>query len=138
MSSRSTANSPDEHIAELAEPRRGEIRRIHDLIRKTVPELDPYMESGMIGYGRFHYRYASGREGDTCLIGLASNKRYISLYVVAEDGNGGYLAEAYRDRLPKTDIGKSCVRFKRVEDLDLGVVAEMIREARKRPAGAAT
>jgi uncharacterized protein YdhG (YjbR/CyaY superfamily) len=133
-----TAKTPEQYIDRLEEPRRDDVRRLHDLIRKTVPKLEPYMEYGMIGYGRFHYRYASGREGDTCTIGLASNKRYISLYVVAEDGKGGYLAESYRDRLPKADIGKSCVRFKHLEDVDEKVLREMIRAAAKRPAGAAT
>jgi hypothetical protein len=101
-----------------------------------VPKLEPYMESGMIGYGRYHYRSASGREGEWCLLALASRKRYISFYVVAEDGKGGYLAESYRDRLPKADIGRSCVRFKRLDDLDEKVLREMMRAAAKRPLAA--
>lgn len=133
-----TAKTPEQYIRQLEEPRRGHIRRLHELIRKTVPKLEPYMEYGMIGYGRVHYRYASGREGDTCTVGLASNKRYISLHVIAEDGKGGYLAESYRDRLPKADIGKSCVRFKRLEDVDEKVIREMLLAAAKRPAGAAS
>lgn len=96
------------------------------------------MGSGMIGYGRYHYRYASGREGDWCLLGLASHKRYISLYVTAEDGKGGYLAEAYRDRLPKADIGKSCVRFRRLDDLDQDALRELVREATRSSAASAT
>ena len=133
----STATTPDQYIAQLDEPRQEQIGRLHDLIRTTVPELEPYMESGMIGYGRYHFRYASGREGDWCLLGLASHKRYMSLYVTAEDGEGGYLAEAYRDRLPKADIGKSCVRFRRLDDLDQDVLREMLRQAAKSPAASA-
>jgi hypothetical protein len=63
----------------------------------------------MLGYGRYHYRYASGREGDAARISVASRKGGISLYVNAVDGER-YLAESYRDRLPRADIGKSCVR----------------------------
>jgi Domain of unknown function (DU1801) len=132
------ATTPEQYIDDLEEPRRGDIRQLHELIRKTVPKLEPYMEHGMIGYGRFHYRYASGREGDTCTIGLASNKRSIALHLIATDAAGNYLAESYRDRLPKADIGKSCIRFKRLEDVDETVLREMIREAAKRPAGAAS
>ncbi|HZN42839.1 MAG TPA: DUF1801 domain-containing protein [Actinomycetota bacterium] len=132
-----TAKTPEQYIRQLEEPRRDEVRRLHELIRKTAPKLEPYMESGMIGYGRYHYRSASGREGEWCLLGLASRKRYISFYVVAEDGMGGYLAESYRDRLPKADIGRSCVRFKRLDDLDEKVLREMIRAAAKRPLAAA-
>lgn len=133
-----TAKTPQAYIRGLEEPRRAEVRRLHELIRKTAPKLEPYMESGMIGYGRYHYRSASGREGEWCVLGLASRKRYISFYVVAEDGEGGYLAESYRDRLPKADIGRSCVRFKRLDDLDEKVLREMIRAAAKRPLGAAS
>jgi hypothetical protein len=59
-------------------------------------------------------------------IGIANNKRYISLYCCAADDDG-YVAERYRERLPKANIGKSCVRFKRFSDLDEGVVRELIR-----------
>jgi len=132
-----TSTTPEQYIAQLDEPRREQVGRLHDLIRTTVPELEPYMESGMIGYGRYHFRYTTGREGDWCLLGLASHKRYISLYVTAEDGRGGYLAEGYRDRLPKADIGKSCVRFQRLDDLDQEALRELVREAAKSPAASA-
>ena len=81
----------------------------------------------MLAYGSYHYRSASGREGDWFLIGLASNKRYISLYVIAADKEHGYIAESYRERLPKADIGRSCVRIKRLTDVDIDVLSELIR-----------
>lgn len=121
------ATTPDEYIERLDEPRRSEVRAIHELIQRVAPSLDARIESGMIAYGSYHYRYASGREGDWFPIGLASNKRYISLYVMAADQNHGYLAESYRDRLPKTDIGRSCVRIKHLEDVDLDTLSELIR-----------
>ena len=77
------APTHDAYIAALDEPRRSDVRMLHELIRTTVPELRPTMEFGMLGYGRYHYRYATGREGDAAVVGLASNKRYISLYVHA-------------------------------------------------------
>ena len=82
----------------------------------------------MLGYGRFHYRYASGREGDASLVALSSGKQYISLYVLCADA-GGYLVERYADRLPKAKIGKSCVRFKRTDDLDLDALRDLLAEA---------
>ena len=59
-------------------------------------------------------------------IGVANNKRYISMYCCAADDNGS-VAERYRDRLPKADIGKSCVRFKRLSDLDEDALKDLIR-----------
>ena len=83
MQGKSDATTHEEYIERLSEPRRAEIKALHELIRQTVPQLVPTMEFGMPGYGKFHYRYATGREGDWMLIGLASNKNYISLYVMA-------------------------------------------------------
>ncbi|HLU67840.1 MAG TPA: DUF1801 domain-containing protein [Kofleriaceae bacterium] len=119
--------TPEEYIAALAEPRRSEIAALDRLIRETVPELEPHIRSGMIGYGPFHYRYASGREGDWFRVGLASNKNYISLYACAADDRG-YVAERYRERIGKASIGRSCVRFKKLADLDLDALRELLRE----------
>jgi hypothetical protein len=121
-----TAETPEEYIGALDEPRRSAVRRLDALIRARAPQLEPHIASGMLAYGHYHYRYASGREGDWFPIGLASQKRYISLYVTASDPAQGYLAESYRDRLPKADIGRSCVRIRRLEDVDLDVLGELI------------
>jgi uncharacterized protein YdhG (YjbR/CyaY superfamily) len=115
-----------EYIAQVEESRRVDIRRLHDLIREVAPELEPTMAFGMMGYGPIHYKYASGREGDWFKVGLANQKRYISLYCCAADERG-YVAEQFRDRLPGADIGKSCVRFKRLADLDEKVLRALIR-----------
>lgn len=123
------ALTPDEYIDRLEEPRRTEIRRLHELIRRTAPTLEPHLASGMLAYGPYQYRGKSS-SGTWFRIGLASHKRYISLYVMAEDMvTGGYLAESYKDRLPRADIGKSCIRFKRAEDLDQATLAQLIHEA---------
>jgi len=124
------ATTPEAYLDALEDPRRGEVRAVHELIRATAPGLEPRIESGMLAYGRYRYRYASGRSGEWPAIGLASQKRYISLYVMAVDGDR-YLAETFRDRLPKADIGKSCVRFKRLADLDRDTLVELIREGAK-------
>ena len=124
------AGEVEAFIEALDEPRRSEVQELHDLIRKTAPDLDPYVLSGMLAYGTYRYRYGSGREGEWCRIGIASNKASISLHVLAAD-ESGHLAEAYRDRLPKADIGRSCVRFKRLEDVDVGVLEELIRKGSK-------
>lgn len=107
---------------------------VHRLIRKTVPKLEASMAMGMIGYGRFHYRYATGHEGDTFVIGLASRAQYISLYLCGTK-NGKYVAESYRAKLPKANIGKGCVRFKHLSDLDAKTLAKLIGEGSKAPAG---
>jgi len=120
-------STPAEYIAKLDDVRRAEVSALDALIRKTAPKLEPFVHSGMLAYGRWHYKYESGREGDWFLIGVASNKNYISLYICAGDKNG-YIAEQYKDALPKANIGRACVRFKRLGDFDLVVLKKMIRQ----------
>ena len=118
----------DDFIASLPDGRREMVRAVDGAIREAVPDLDVRMWGKFIGYGSYHYRYASGREGDWFPIGLANNKQYVSLYICAADDDG-YLAEANADRLGKVSVGKSCIRFKRLEDLDLDVAVELSRRA---------
>lgn len=128
MQGKSDAKTHEQYIAEVDEKRRGDIQRLHDLVRRVAPELEPTMKFGMLGYGTYHYRYASGREGDWMTIGIANNKQYISLYCCGADVHG-YVAEQFKKRLPKANIGKGCVRFKRLDDLDQEVLEELIQKA---------
>lgn len=122
----------DEFLADVPEDRRETIRTLHDIIVEAAPDLAPkiWPMSGkpLIGYGDYHYRYASGREGDWFVLGIASQKQYISVYVCASDENG-YLAESRKDRLGKVSVGKSCIRFKRLDQLDLDEFRTLVGDA---------
>lgn len=122
--------SPKQYLANLAEPRRSDVTKLHALITKTVPKLEPVIVGGMLGYGPFHYRYESGREGDTAKICVASNASYISLYAMAVDEEG-WVAERFKERFPKAKIGKSCVRFKKLDDLDPKVLTAFLKAVAK-------
>jgi len=119
--------TPDQYLARLEEPRRTEVARLDAVIRETLPGLERCIVSGMLAYGPVHYRYASGREGDSARVSVASNVGAISLYALAADDRG-WLAERYRARLPRAKIGKACVRFKRLEDLDLEALRALLRD----------
>lgn len=127
MARASRPQTPRDYIEGLPEPRRSELRQLHQLITRTAPKLKPKMWSGMIGYGSYHYRYATGREGDWLVIGLSSRKAYISFYGCLSDGKQ-YIAEKYKKHLPKASIGRSCIRFKRLADVDLRVLARIVKE----------
>ena len=120
--------TPDEYLAVVDDRRRPDVIALDALITEVAPGLPRVMAGRMLGYGPFHYRYASGREGDATLLALAAQKRYLSLYVLCSV-DGGYLAERYAARLPKASIGKSCVRFTRLADVDEGVLRELVAEA---------
>lgn len=117
--------TPEEYLNSLEDKRKKDVIQLHELIIKTVPKLKPFMIVGMIGYGKFNYKYASGREGDWAIIALASQKNYISLYGCASDGKE-YIAEKYKSKLPKANIGRSCIRFKKIEDVDLDIIKEIL------------
>lgn len=121
-------DDPKEYIAQIDEPRRSQIEELHHFIQKHVPKsFTPYMQSGMIGYGKYHYKTKAGVEGEWFIIGLASNKNYISVYVSASE-NHEYIAERYKEALPKANIGRSCIRFKKLEDIDLKALGQAIKE----------
>lgn len=98
------------------------------LIRESAPDLAPVISYGMLGYGPYRYRYESGREGDGVRIALASQKNYISLYVSCSNEKGD-LTEQYKDRLPKANIGKCCVRFRRTGDVDIEEIRSLVKES---------
>ncbi len=123
------APSPEALIAAIGDARRrADVLELHRLIRRLAPRLAPSVGSNIIGYGRFHYRYASGHEGDTWVLGLSSRAAYISLYTCAVV-EGRYVAESFKARLPGANVGKGCVRFKRLADLDRPALEALIREA---------
>ena len=126
----SKAKTPSACLSELPEPRKTELASLHRLIRKAAPKLKPFMLGGMLGYGKYRYKSSSGREGDWCVIALANQKNYISLYVCAVDG-GKYVAEAFKKELPKASVGKSCVRIKKLADVDLKAIERMLKRAAK-------
>ena len=118
----------DDYLASLPDGRREIVTRVHEVVTEAVPDLDVRMWKTFIGYGTYHYRYASGREGEWFPIGLTNNKSYVSLYFCAAE-DGEYLAEKNEERLGKVSVGKSCVRFRKLDDLNLDVVAELAQRA---------
>lgn len=124
----SSAATPAHYIASLEEPRRSEVKRLDAFIRKTVPSMKPVMHTGMLGYGLIPYVGSNGKLGDWPVIAVSSRAQYISLYVCATEGKA-YIAEMHKKDLPKASIGKSCIRLKKLEDLDMDVIKEILKKA---------
>src|SRR4051812_32334532 len=102
-----------EYLAGLPPEHKATITAIHKAIRKATPQLKTCIRYGALGYGPYHYKYESGREGETAVVGIASRKQGISLYI-AGNGQGGYLAERNAKRLGKVSVGRTCIRFKKL------------------------
>ena len=95
---------------------------------KTITGEAPKMWGpSIVGFGSYHYKYDSGREGDWFRTGFSPRKQNLSLYIM--DG-----VEKYQDllaRLGKHKIGKSCLYVNKLADIDLEVLREMIRQSMK-------
>jgi Domain of unknown function (DU1801) len=115
--------TPAAYIARLKEPRKSDVAALDKLIRKAT-KLEPFIQAGMLAYGRCRLKYAGGREADWFRIGVASNASYISLYV------GG--AERHKKALAKANVGRGCVRFKRLSDLDFSALSKLLAEGTNR------
>jgi hypothetical protein len=125
----------DEFLAGLPADRRDTMMTVHKAIRKAAPKLAPAIMKGMgpsplIGYGKYHFKSASGSEGDWFLIGLAAGKKDYSLHICV-GGNDGYLVERNAAKLGKVKTGRSCINFKKLEDLKLDAAMGLVKKAEK-------
>ncbi len=109
------AKNDDEYIAMLNDERREIIETLDKLINETTPSLKRWFAYNMLGYGKFEYLNYKKQKGDWPVVALASQKNYISLYVCGII-DGQYVAEKYEKDLGKVTVGKSCIRFKKLED----------------------
>ncbi len=126
------AKSVKEYMQALPPERREAIEFLHALIQKTTPSLKPHFAYNMLGYGSFPYKNYKKEMITWPVIALASQKNYISLYVCAVV-NGAYIAEKHKKELGKVSVGKSCIRFRTIEDLNLVTLKKVLKEAEKNP-----
>ena len=112
---------PDAWLAALDDVRRPQLEELDARIRRVAPGLRRYVDRGFLSYGRYTYKSRAGRSGDWMCLAVASNRQYISLYA------GPIGLEPFAPRLPKANLGRGCIRFKRLADVDLDVIDEVIR-----------
>ncbi len=107
------------------EEKRADCLRILELMKKVTGE-DPQMWGpGIIGFGSYHFKYDSGREGDWFITGFAPRKKEITLYILAGFAEHDDLMQ----KLGKYRIGKGCLFLKRIDDIDLSVLNELVERS---------
>ena len=126
------ARSVKEYFDTLPRERAAAIKFLHTFIQKVAPKLKPTFSYNMPGYGSFTYKNYKKETVDWPVVAIASQKNYISIYVCALEG-GEYLAEKYEKELGKVSVGKSCISFKKIEDLNLKTLEKVIWLAAKAP-----
>jgi hypothetical protein len=131
----SKATTVEQYLSELSAERRGALEAVRRVLLANLDkDYEEGMQYGMIGYYVPHRVFAPGYHCDPKqplpFAGLASQKNHLSLYLMCVYGDSP-LAEWFRESWAKTgkklDMGKACVRFKKVEDLALDVIGEAIR-----------
>ena len=130
----SKATTVAAYLKELPDDRRAAISKLRQVIRKHLPKgIEEQMSYGMIGYVVPHRLYPAGYHVDpkqpVPFAGLASQKNYMSLYVMTAYQNSDaerWLRDRFKTCGKKLDMGKCCIRFKRLEDLPLDVIGELI------------
>ncbi|MDJ0823731.1 MAG: DUF1801 domain-containing protein [Paracoccaceae bacterium] len=105
------------------ERKRDEARQLDALFQKVTGFKPVMWGPSMVGYGQYHYVYDSGREGDSLATGFSPRKAQHSIYILP-----GYTDfSEILSRLGKHKIGKSCLYVNKLADIDMDVLAELIR-----------
>ena len=126
---RSNAKTPAAYLKELPADRRREVARVREMVRKHLPAgYRETMNWGMITYEVPLDRHPKTSNGQPlCFAGLAAQKNYLSLYFMPVDARVlARLKAAFKQAGKKLDMGKSCIRFKRADDLPLDALGAEI------------
>ena len=103
--------------------RREDGLRLDALFRRATGWRPAMWGPSIVGYGRYHYRYDSGREGEFLATGFSPRKASLVVYVMPGYGDFGDIL----DRLGKHRLGKSCLYINKMADIDAAVLEELIR-----------
>ena len=107
------------------EKRREDSFVVLDLMKEVTGEEPTMWGTSIVGFGTYHYKYASGHEGDWMNVGFSPRKRNLTLYIM--DGFSSY--DSLLDKLGKYSTGKSCLYINKLEDVDQVVLKELVRQS---------
>ena len=131
----SQAKTPELYLAELSEDRKIAVGKLRTIILDNLPKgFEEVMSYGMIGYVVPHAIYPKGYHCDPKIplpfISLASQKNFVALYHMGIYGNQNllnwFVSEYPKHCKSKIDMGKSCIRFKKVDDIPYDLIAELV------------
>lgn len=121
---RPTGASVDEYIAARAsEEQRADCKALMAILQRVTGERPKMWGPSIVGYGAYRYAYESGRTGEMCIAGFAIRGRELVVYLLA----GSDDQKALLAKLGKHRMGKSCLYFRRLADLDQAVLEKLVR-----------
>ena len=107
--------------------RRSEVRKVAAMMREATGSRAKMWGTSIIGFGRYHYKYESGREGDFMITGLSPRKQALTVYIMPGFEHFGPLMK----KLGKYKTGKSCLYIRRLSDVDEKVLKRLIVDSVK-------
>lgn len=120
-----TMSSVDDYIAGIEkEDRRADIQKINNMMAEISGWAPKMWGASIVGFGDYHYKYDSGREGDFFRLGYSSRAQNITIYIMP--GYEDFSEEL--SRLGKHKMGKSCLYIKRLTDVDQNVLKEIMQK----------
>ena len=105
--------------------RRKDCEALAKLMTKATKQPPKMWGSSIVGFGTYHYKYESGREGDTCLVGFSSRKGDISVYGL----NAAPSHDELMRKLGRHKAGKGCLYIRNLGDIDLAVLEKLVLDA---------
>ncbi len=120
---KATKASVTEFMNSIEDPqKRADSRKVAAMMRRVTGKRAKMWGSNIVGYGTYHYKYASGREGDFMVAGFSPRKQALAVYIMAGFGH----FDALMAKLGKYKTGKSCLYIKRLSDVDEKVLEKLI------------
>jgi len=101
---------------------RNDTRQLVSVMEEVTAETATMWGGSIIGFGQYHYKYASGHEGDACKVGFSPRKDKFSLYLACDINQHASLLE----KLGKHKTGKGCLYIKSLGDVDISVLKELV------------
>jgi hypothetical protein len=121
------ADDVETFIAGIAQDRKREDSRAVLKLLQEESGYTPYLTGSMVGFGRYHYKYASGREGDWFVTGFSPRKQNLAVYIMPGFSEYGALL----DKLGKHKLGKSCLYINKLADIDVETLRQLVRRSVK-------
>ena len=105
--------------------RRDDCFAVLDIMKRVTGEEPTMWGPAIVGFGRYRYKYESGREGEWMITGFSPRKSDLTLYIMHGFDEAGSLME----RLGKYKTGKSCLYIKKLEDIDVAVLRKLVEQS---------
>ena len=128
LKTRQNNASVGDFLASIDDPqKRADARKVAAMMRRATGKRAKMWGKSIVGYGNYHYKYASGREGDFMITGYSPRKNALTVYIMPGFSTFGRLMA----KLGKYKTGKSCLYIKRLSDVDEAVLEELIDKSVK-------